>query len=75
MLGLREGRDAALLRSVPMSAPRTYADTRAALVAAGQRVVNTVVLRDVDTVADADAVAGQAPDGQSARMWRHLRAD
>ena len=54
-----------------MSAPTTYDDTRGALMAAGRRVVSTAVLRDVDTVTDADAVAlTAAPDGQFAAAWR-----
>lgn len=57
VLGLRDGRDAGALSGVPMSAPTTYDNTREALVAAGLRVASTAVLRDVDTVADADAVA------------------
>ncbi len=70
VMGLRDGHDAATLSGVPMSAPTTYDDTRGALVAAGRRVVSTAVLRDVDTVADADAVAIAAPDGQFAAAWR-----
>ncbi len=70
VMGLRDGRDAASLRGVPMSAPTTYDDTRGALMAAGRHVVSTAVLRDVDTVADADAVAMTAPDGQFAAAWR-----
>ncbi len=73
VLGLRDAHDAAPLRDVPMSAATTYAKTRAALEAAGRRVAGTAVLRDVDTVADADAVAGQAPDSQFADVWRNLR--
>ena len=40
-----------------MSTPTTGADTRAALEAAGLAVGRGPVLRDVDTVADAEAVA------------------
>jgi uncharacterized protein len=65
-------RDPAAVRAldgVPMSTPTTYADTLAALVAAGTSVAETVMLRDVDTVVDARAVAGQAPDTEFARAW------
>jgi uncharacterized protein len=65
-------RDPAAIRAltgVPMSTPTTYADTLAALVAAGTSVAETVVLRDVDTVVDARAVAGHAPDTEFARAW------
>jgi glycosyltransferase A (GT-A) superfamily protein (DUF2064 family) len=73
VLGLRDGRAAAALRDVPLSTPTTYDDTRAALRAAGQRVVRTASLRDIDTVADAEAVAMAAPGGQFAAAWRALR--
>lgn len=65
-------RDPAAVRAligVPMSMPTTYADTRAALVASGASVAETGGLRDVDTVADARAVAEQAPDTEFARAW------
>lgn len=71
-LGLRDPRDAAPLRDVPMSVATTYDDTWAALAAAGRRVGSTVALRDVDTVADANAVAEECPDGQFAAVWREL---
>lgn len=69
VLGLREPRSAVALHGVPMSTPTTYADTRDALVAAGVEVGTTGPLRDVDTVADADAVAAAAPEGEFARVW------
>ena len=59
-LGLREP-DPALLRGVPMSTSATGAVQRARLVAAGLRVAELPQLRDVDTAADALAVARQAP--------------
>jgi uncharacterized protein len=65
-------RDPAAVRAlagVPMSTPTTYADTRAALVAAGASVAEAGGLRDVDTVADAQAVAEAAPDTEFARAW------
>ncbi|GEP40054.1 hypothetical protein NPS01_37170 [Nocardioides psychrotolerans] len=60
---------AAPLAEVEMSTPTTYDDTLAALRASGLRVVTTVALRDVDTVADADAVAALAPGTRFARAW------
>jgi uncharacterized protein len=60
------------LTGVPMSRPTTYADTRAALVAAGSSVAGTSGLRDVDTVADARAVADRAPGTEFARVWSEV---
>jgi glycosyltransferase A (GT-A) superfamily protein (DUF2064 family) len=57
------------LRTVPMSTPTTYVDTRAALTDAGASVATVPGLRDVDTVADARAVARQAPHTEFARIW------
>jgi glycosyltransferase A (GT-A) superfamily protein (DUF2064 family) len=65
-------RDPARMRAlagVPMSTPTTYADTRAALEATGSLVADTPMLRDVDTVADARAVAEAAPETEFARVW------
>jgi rSAM/selenodomain-associated transferase 1 len=59
-LGLREP-DPALLRGVPMSTSATGAIQRARLAAAGLRVAELPQLRDVDTAADALAVAREAP--------------
>jgi len=56
----------ALLRGVPMSTPVTGAVQRERLVAAGLRVRDLPPLRDVDTAADARAVAALAPDGRFA---------
>ena len=53
----------ALLRGVPMSTPVTGAVQRERLVAAGLRVRDLPGLRDVDTAADARAVAALAPHG------------
>ena len=52
---------AASLRGVPMSTPTTYDDTRAALWRAGSPVAHDRTLRDVDTVADADARGRRRP--------------
>jgi uncharacterized protein len=70
-LGLRVP-DPALLRGVPMSTRNTGAVQRARLLAAGLRVVDMPVLRDVDTAADAMAVAAQAPGSRFAARVREL---
>jgi len=70
-LGLRVP-DPALLRGVPMSTAETGAIQRARLVAAGLRVADLPQLRDVDTVADAVAVARQAPHSRFAARARAL---
>jgi len=72
-LGLREP-DPALLRGVPMSTPVTGAVQRARLIAAGLRVADLPQLRDVDTAADAVAVARQAPRGRFAARAGELAA-
>ncbi|MFE3634996.1 DUF2064 domain-containing protein [Streptomyces cellostaticus] len=53
----------ALLRGVPMSTAATGSVQRERLVAAGLRVRDLPSLRDVDTAADAAAVAALAPHG------------
>ncbi|MER6383005.1 TIGR04282 family arsenosugar biosynthesis glycosyltransferase [Streptomyces sp. NPDC001250] len=69
-LGLAEP-DPALLRGVPMSTPETGAAQRERLLAAGLRVRELPRLRDVDTAADAHAVAALAPHGRfAARLAR-----
>jgi uncharacterized protein len=72
-LGLRVP-DPALLRGVPMSTPDTGAIQRARLLAAGLRVTDLPRLRDVDTAADAVAVARQAPRSRFAAKARELAA-
>jgi glycosyltransferase A (GT-A) superfamily protein (DUF2064 family) len=57
------GRAAALVRGVPMSTDRTGATQRSRLVQAGLRVGDLPVLCDVDTAADAVAVAAWCPPG------------
>ncbi|MEU6389282.1 DUF2064 domain-containing protein [Streptomyces sp. NPDC046939] len=69
-LGLAEP-DPGLLRGVPMSTPRTGELQRARLVAAGLRVRDLPALRDVDTAADAHAVAGLAPESRFAARLAH----
>ncbi|MGW3956489.1 TIGR04282 family arsenosugar biosynthesis glycosyltransferase [Streptomyces sp. NPDC004752] len=61
-----------LLRGVPMSTAETGAVQRARLVAAGLRVCDLPRLRDVDTAADARAVAAQAPHGRFAARLAQL---
>ena len=70
-LGLRAP-DPGLLRGVPMSTARTGAIQRARLVGAGLRVVDLPQLRDVDTAADALAVAHEAPQSRFAARAREL---
>lgn len=70
-LGLAEP-DPALLRGVPMSTPLTGAVQRNRLVAAGLRVRDLPRLRDVDTAADAHAVAALAPGGHFAEHLARL---
>jgi glycosyltransferase A (GT-A) superfamily protein (DUF2064 family) len=72
-LGLRTP-DPALLRGVPMSTASTGAVQRARLVAAGLRVTDLPTLRDVDTAADAVAVARSAPRSRFAARARELAA-
>lgn len=70
VLALRDPAAATALADVPMSTPTTYADSRAALEHHGLSVGTTTMLRDVDTVADAEAVAAAAPDTRFAAGWR-----
>lgn len=72
-LGLRVP-DPALLRGVPMSTSHTGAIQRSRLLAAGLHVVDLPRLRDVDTAADAVAVARQAPWSRFAARARVLAA-
>lgn len=70
VLGLADGLGAAALVGVPMSRPTTYVHTRAALHGAGLEVHASTTLRDVDTAADAQAVAAAAPRTRFAAAWR-----
>jgi uncharacterized protein len=73
-LGLNEPRRAELLHGVPMSTPTTGAATRRALERAGLVVGRAPVVRDVDTAADAEAVAAECPSGSEfARLWSGVR--
>ncbi len=68
-LALRDPTAAQALVGVPMSTPTTYDDTRAALQAAGLSVGSASALRDIDTVTDAEAVAGLVPSSEFAAAW------
>ncbi|MER5893431.1 DUF2064 domain-containing protein [Streptomyces sp. NPDC001876] len=70
-LGLAEP-DPELLRGVPMSVPETGAVQRRRLVDAGLAVRDLPLLRDVDTAADAVAVAALAPHGRFAAELARL---
>jgi len=72
-LGLRVP-NPALLRGVPMSTPGTGAAQRARLLTARLRVADLPQLRDVDTAADAIAVAREAPRSRFAARARMLAA-
>lgn len=65
-LAVRDPGWADALRQVEMSSPETGRRTRQALAAAGARVALLPPLRDVDTWADARAVALLAPGGRFA---------
>ncbi|WP_338894645.1 DUF2064 domain-containing protein [Streptomyces sp. TG1A-60] len=71
-LGLAEP-DPDLLRGVPMSTPATGAVQRDRLATAGLRARELPRLRDVDTAADAEAVAALAPHGRFAAELARLR--
>lgn len=66
-LALTDPRHGAVLADIPMSAPDTCALTAAALRARGLTVAMGAALRDVDTAADAWAVAELCPDGRFAQ--------
>ena len=71
-------RDANVVRhlaQVPMSTDTTFADTQRALERAGARVAHAAAMTDVDTLDDADLVAGLAPETRFAEAWRMLRAE
>ncbi|MEP7092318.1 MAG: DUF2064 domain-containing protein [Nocardioidaceae bacterium] len=74
VLALTDPAYAASLRTVEMSTGQTYADTSAALRRAGARVAEAEVLRDVDTVGDAELAARAAPATRFARLWSAVAA-
>jgi hypothetical protein len=65
-IGLRRA-DRRVFEGVPMSDPSTGTAQRARLRALGLRTVELPVLRDVDTIADARAVAAFAPASRFAQ--------
>jgi len=74
-IGLREPSPALaerVLHGVPMSSDRTGAAQLTRLRQAGLRVARLAPLRDVDTVADARAVAAVAPGSRFARTLAEL---
>jgi glycosyltransferase A (GT-A) superfamily protein (DUF2064 family) len=66
-LQLEDPADASVLRAVPMSTSDTGALTLAGLRERGRLVSSLPVLRDVDTAADAHAVAALCPGSRFAR--------
>ncbi|RSM42539.1 DUF2064 domain-containing protein [Amycolatopsis balhimycina DSM 5908] len=66
-LGLAEPRHAQVLAGVPMSRDDTGVRTWRALTSCGLRPGKAALLSDVDTMADARAVAAACPDGRFAR--------
>lgn len=74
-LALRDPAHAAVLAEVPMSTAHTGEHTVAALHRLGLRVARLAQLRDVDTAADAVAVAAQCPDSRFAAAIRHHLPD
>jgi rSAM/selenodomain-associated transferase 1 len=71
-IGLRRAEPAALL-GIPMSSEYTLAAQRMRLRALGLAVAELETLRDVDTFADAIAVAAEAPGTQFARALGELQ--
>ena len=71
-LGLRRPELAEVLREVPMSTPETAERTVAALRGAGAQVAFLETLTDVDTIADAEAVARSAPQTSFSRALLRL---
>ena len=63
------------LAEVEMSTDTVFVETHAALERAGARVAHAAAMTDVDTVEDADLVAGLVPGSRFADAWRMLRAE
>ncbi|WP_406829892.1 DUF2064 domain-containing protein [Pedococcus sp. KACC 23699] len=72
VLATTSAEDVAGLHLVPMSRPDTWVHTRAAIEDATGTVLPTAELGDVDTAADARAVAATAPHTRFARAWHQL---
>jgi len=66
-LGLRDGRDAAVLADIATSTATTGAETWEALRQRGLRVTALRVLTDVDSAVDAHAVSALCPAGSRFR--------
>ena len=73
-IGLRRP-DPAAFRDVPMSEPSTAAVQRLRLAQLGLRTVLLPALRDVDTLADAEAVAAEAPHSRFAAALAVVAAE
>ncbi|HWC84136.1 MAG TPA: DUF2064 domain-containing protein [Pseudonocardiaceae bacterium] len=71
-LALRDPAAADHLRTVPMSRADTGEQTVKALTSNGYRTIHGDLLSDVDIVADALRVAGEAPEGRFAAAVRSL---
>ena len=71
-LGLKRP-DPALLQGVPMSTSHTGRDQQSRLAEAGLSVSLLPELVDVDTIEDAEHVAGLAPESHFARALRDIR--
>jgi rSAM/selenodomain-associated transferase 1 len=74
VLALSDPSAAAVLADVPMSRPDTFASTREALTATGQSVRVGHELTDVDTVDEAERVAGTLTGGHFLRAWLSMTA-
>lgn len=72
VLALRRPAHAGALTAVPTSTVETAALTRRALRRRGLDVGTAGRMRDVDTVDDARAVAGQAPRSRFAAVWSRI---
>ena len=72
-IGLRRA-DPAVFHGVPMSETFTGLAQRVRLSALGLRTANMPPLRDVDTIADAHAVAAEAPSGRFAATLASIGA-
>ena len=70
VLALRDPGAAEGLTGVRMSQSDTHRSTQKVLERAGLHVVPARMLRDVDTVSDADDVVGSVVDGNFRRAWR-----
>lgn len=72
LLGLTDPEVAQVLAGVPMSSPETCRSTAEAVSGKTGHLAMTEMLRDVDTVADAAAVAALVPGSHFGRAWARL---